>query len=116
MSSFLEKEKKKNKSIYIYGASTKGNTLLQYFKINPKIITAAAERNPEKFGRVTPLTRIPIISEEEARNSKPDYFLVLPWHFKEEFIEREQNFLNFGGKLIFPLPKFEIIKNMIRKI
>lgn len=105
---FLKEEKRKGKSIYLYGASTKGNTLLQYFGLGPETFTAAAERNPEKYGRRTPLTNIPIISEAEARAAKPDYFLVLPWHFKNEFLEREKAFLDSGGKFVFPLPKFEV--------
>ena len=101
---FLRKEKAKGKSIYILGASTKGNTLLQYCGIGKDLITAAAERNPEKFGRRTPGTNIPIISEDEARAAKPDYFLVLPWHFAQEIIKRESTYLDGGGKLIIPLP------------
>jgi NDP-4-keto-2,6-dideoxyhexose 3-C-methyltransferase len=106
---FIKKETKRGKKIYIYGASTKGNTFLQYAKLNNKDIVAAAERNTEKYGKRTPSTKIPIVSEEEARYAHPDYFLVLPWHFKKEFIKREKKFLLNGGKLIFPLPKFEII-------
>jgi len=106
---FLATEKAKGKSIYIYGASTKGNVLLQFCNIDNALITAAADKNPEKWRCRTPVTNIPIISEEEARKAKPDYFLVLPWHFKEEFIKREVDFLASGGKFIFPLPKIEII-------
>ena len=106
----LTTEKAKGKSIYAYGASTKGNVTLQFCNIDHTLITAAAERNSEKWGRRTPTTNIPIISEEEARKAKPDYFLVLPWHFREEFIEREADFLASGGKFIFPLPEIEIIK------
>ena len=105
---FIKNEVNKGKKIYIYGASTKGNTLLQYYGLDSNLITAAADRNPEKWGRVTPNTRIPIISEEEARRSMPDYFLVLPWHFKDNFIERESDFLEAGGHFIFPLPEFVI--------
>lgn len=107
--SFLKTEKTKGKSIYIYGASTKGNVLLQFYEIDGKLITAAADRNPEKWGKRTPKTRIPIISEEEARASKPDYFLVLPWHFRKEFMGREKDFLAGGGRFIFPLPKMDVI-------
>lgn len=106
---FLSGEKAKGKSIYIYGASTKGNVLLQFCGIDSKLITAAADRNPEKWGHYTPATHIPIISEEEARQAKPDYFLVLPWHFQHEFIERETTFLAGGGRFIFPLPELKII-------
>jgi SAM-dependent methyltransferase len=106
---FLTKERENGKSIYIYGASTKGNVLLQYYNIDKNLIIAAADRNPEKWGLRTPTTDIPIISEEEARGKNPDYFLVLPWHFKEEFLKREEDFLKSGGKFIFPLPEIEII-------
>jgi NDP-4-keto-2,6-dideoxyhexose 3-C-methyltransferase len=106
---FLQNEKAGGKKIFVYGASTKGNVLLQYFRIDSSVITAAADRNPEKWGSRTPGTNIPIISEAEARSQKPDYFLVLPWHFKDEFIERESRFLKDGGKFIFPLPEMEIV-------
>jgi hypothetical protein len=105
----LREEKDKGKTIYVYGASTKGNILLNYFGLHNKLITAAADRNPAKWVLMTPGTHIPIISEEDARNAKPDYFLVLPWHFKKEFIEREHEFLTHGGKFIFPLPQVEIV-------
>lgn len=114
---FLTTEKSKGKSIYVYGASTKGNVLLNFYNINDNLITAAADRNPEKWRHRTPGTNIPIISEEDARKAKPDYFLVLPWHFKNEFIEREAEFLASGGKFIFPLPEISIIsgKNSITR-
>lgn len=105
---FLTAEKEKGKSIYVYGASTKGNVLLQFCGIGRDLVTAAADRSGEKWGRRTSGTGIPIVSEEEARKANPDYFLVLPWHFREEFIKREAEFLAHGGKFIFPLPKIEV--------
>jgi len=104
----LSAEKKKGKKIFVYGASTKGNVLLHYFGINASLITAAAERNPEKWGSRTPGTNIPIVSEEVARASA-DYFLPLPWHFKSEFLARESEFRKKGGRFIFPLPDVEVI-------
>ena len=95
--------------IYAYGASTKGNTLLQYYGLNNSHIVAAAERNPMKYGKKTIGSWIPIISEQEARNANPEYFLVLPWHFFNEFKEREKEFLKNGGKFILPLPVPKII-------
>jgi len=106
----LQKLKQEGKKIHIYGASTKGNTILQWCGIDTKIIDYAAERNPDKYGAFTLGTNIPIISEEESRAMNPDYYLVLPWHFKEEFLEREKETLNRGIGLIFPLPTVEIIK------
>ncbi|MCU0554850.1 MAG: hypothetical protein MUF17_08830, partial [Syntrophales bacterium] len=107
--SFIRTEVGRGKKVYVYGASTKGNTVLQYFGLNRDVITAAAERNPDKWGRVTVGTRIPIISEAEARIAKPDYFLMLPWHFLEEFQSREREFLLSGGRFIMPAPRFALI-------
>jgi NDP-4-keto-2,6-dideoxyhexose 3-C-methyltransferase len=109
--SFLKEEKAKGKTIYGYGASTKGNTLLQYFGLGPELITAIAERNPDKWGKKTVGTLIPIVSEVEARTAKPDHMLILPWHFLEEFRKREAEFLKQGGKFIVPMPDFRIIES-----
>jgi 2-polyprenyl-3-methyl-5-hydroxy-6-metoxy-1,4-benzoquinol methylase len=109
LSALLKTLKAEGKVIHIYGASTKGNTILQWCGIDHKIIDFAAERNPDKYGARTLGTDIPIISEAQSRAMNPDYYLVLPWHFKDEFIEREQEILNRGTGLIFPLPKIEII-------
>lgn len=97
------------KRILGYGASTKGNVLLQFCQFGPEQIPAIAEVNAEKFGAYTPGTLIPIIPEAEARAMRPDYFLVLPWHFKAGIVQREKEYLASGGKLIFPLPEIEIV-------
>jgi SAM-dependent methyltransferase len=111
LNSLLKKLKKGGKRIHIYGASTKGNTILQWCGIDHRIIEFAAERNPDKYGAMTLGTDIPIISEDESRAMNPDYYLVLPWHFKAEFLEREREMLEKGIGFIFPLPAIEIIKN-----
>lgn len=97
------------KTILGYGASTKGNVTLQFCGFTAEDIPAIAEVNEEKYGKVTPGTRIPIISEEEARAMNPDYFLVLPWHFKDGILRREKEYLAKGGKFIFPFPEIEIV-------
>lgn len=104
----LIRESEAGKKIFVYGASTKGNVLLQYLGLGAKTVVACADRNPVKWGRRTPGTDIPIVSEEDARR-EADYFLVLPWHFKEEFLAREQEFMQGGGKFIFPLPAVEVV-------
>jgi len=109
LNALLKKLKKEGKKIHIYGASTKGNTILQWCGIDHRIIDCAAERNPDKYGALTLGTDIPIVSEEESRAMNPDFYLVLPWHFKEEFLEREHETLERGIGLIFPLPTIEII-------
>lgn len=107
---FLMKEKSKGKIILGYGASTKGNVLLQYCGITTKYISAIAEVNEDKYGCVTPGTAIPIISEEEARAMHPDYFVVLPWHFRDFILEKEKNYREKTNcKFVFPLPQFEIV-------
>jgi hypothetical protein len=97
------------KRVLGYGASTKGNVVLQFCGIGADLVEAIAEVNPDKFGCYTPGTHIPIISEAEARAMKPDYFLVLPWHFKDGILAREQDYLAGGGKMIFPFPEIEIV-------
>lgn len=106
---FIEQAKNENKTVYGYAASTKANTLLQYFGLDNTSITAIAERNPRKWGRVTPGTNIPIVSEQEFRDANPHYCLILAWHFISEFKDREQAYLNNGGSFIVPCPRFEVI-------
>ena len=106
----LVKFKKKGKTVHVYGASTKGNTILQWCNIDHKLVVCAAERNPDKFGASTLGTEIPIISEAESRAMNPDYYLVLPWHFRDEFLEREKEALEKGTGFIFPVPKVEVFK------
>tara|TARA_E500000178_G_C17016367_1_gene753175 strand:+ start:316 stop:1533 length:1218 start_codon:yes stop_codon:yes gene_type:complete len=97
------------KKIHCYGASTKGNVLLQYYGIDNKLIEYAAERNKLKYNFYTPGSRIKIISEKVSRSLRPDYYLVLPWHFKNEILLRENNIRKKGVKFIFPLPNLQII-------
>ena len=110
LNKLIKELKSEGKSIHVYGASTKGNTILQYSKLDNTLIDYAADRNPEKFGSYTLGTNIPIISEEESRAMNPDYYLVLPWHFKQEFLEREKEALDKGTGFIFPLPTLDIYK------
>ena len=105
----LNSIRRNNETVHCYGASTKGNVLLQYFRIDNKKINFAAERNKNKYGLITPGSKIKIISEKLSRSMKPNYYLVLPWHFKKEILIREQLMRNKGTKFIFPLPKLEII-------
>lgn len=105
----LIKLNKQGKKVFGYGASTKGNVILQYCNITSAHLPFIAEVNEYKFGRKTPGTNIPIISEKEAKSYHPHYLIVLPWHFKKNIIEREKEYLKAGGHLIFPLPKITII-------
>lgn len=107
---FIKKEVERGKKIYVYGASTKGNVILQYYGLDNQLITAAAERSPEKWGKYTIGSWIPIVSEADARAAKPDYFLVLPWAFIDEFYKRETEWRKSGGKFIVPLPEFRILE------
>jgi hypothetical protein len=100
--------KANGETIHLYGASTKGNTLLQASNIDSNLIEYAADRNPDKWGGKTLGTNIKIISEEESRAMKPNYYLVLPWHFKDEMLIRESETMKNGTKMIFPLPTLEI--------
>lgn len=108
---FVDSAVSKGKIIYGYGASTKGNTLLQHFNLDKTKIKAIAERSEYKFGMKTIGTEIPIVSEKEMREQNPDYLLVLPWHFIDEFEKREKDYINKGGSLVLPCPQFKIIGN-----
>lgn len=105
----LKKIKKNNNTICGYGASTKGNILLQFFGIDNYFLDHISDRNKEKDNCYTPGTKIKIITEKKSRNFRPDYYLVLPWHFKNEILEREKNIIKKGTKFIFPLPKLTIV-------
>jgi NDP-4-keto-2,6-dideoxyhexose 3-C-methyltransferase len=103
----LKRLKSEGKRVFGYGASTKGNVLLNYCGLESSLIECIAEVNEDKVGRLTPGSQIPIIAEAEARRQNPDFFLVLPWHFRPFFVEKESAFLKKGGRFIFPLPKVE---------
>ena len=104
----------RGEAVFGYGASTKGNVILQYCGLDDQSIPCIAEVNPDKFGSFTPGTGIPIVSEADAHAMKPDYFLAMPWHFRETILEREADYLREGGRLIFPLPRLEIVSTGIR--
>ena len=95
--------------VYAYGASTKGNVVLQFCGFTASDIACVAEVNEDKFGRYTPGTGIPIVPETEARAGRPDYLMVMPWHFRDGIVAKERNYLEAGGKLLFPLPRIEIV-------
>jgi hypothetical protein len=107
---YLDNIKKKKQTIHGYGASTKGNVLLQFFGIGKNYIDFISERNPQKYNCYTPGSKIKIISEKLSRKLSPDFYLVLPWHFKNEILEREKKIIKNGTKFIFPLPKLSISK------
>lgn len=105
----LRRLKREGRKVYGYGASTKGNVLLQYCGITAELLPCIAEVNESKFGAFTPGTHIPIVPEARARSERPDVFLVLPWHFRRNIIEKEREFLGNGGQLLFPLPEIEVV-------
>ena len=109
MDALMARIKDEGKTVHVYGASTKGNVLLQWYNIDHFKIEYASDRNPDKDGAKTLGTNIKIISEEKSRAMKPDYYLVLPWHFKREFLERESEIIRNGTSMIFPLPEISVV-------
>jgi hypothetical protein len=109
LSKFITEQTKKGRTVYVYGASTRGNTILQYCKLDHRLIKKATDANPEKWGRRTPGTNIQIVSKTEARRDRPDFFLILPHHFLTEIMNEERAYLESGGTFIVPLPKFQTI-------
>ena len=106
---FINKNNKLGKKIFLYGASTKGNTLLQYYGLTNKDIPYAAERTKTKWGKYTIGSGVKILSEKDARKLKPDYFFVMPYGFINEFIKREKKWIKSGGRFILPYPRFKIV-------
>ena len=109
LKTFIKNETGGGKKIYAYGASTRGNSLLQFSELDASLIIAAAERNPDKWGLKMVGTNVPIVSEADAREANPDYFLILPWQFLPEFVRRESRYLRAGGKFIVPLPNPSLV-------
>jgi GDP-D-mannose dehydratase len=105
---FIDTVNNNGKEVWIYGASTKGNCLLQCANLDTSKIRYAVERNLQKVGKMTS-TGIEIISEETMRKNPPAYLLVLPWHFRNEILQRETEFLSNGGQFLFPFPHFEVV-------
>lgn len=105
--SFLEEAKRNGDVVCGLGASTKGNVLLQHFEINDSLVREIGEVNEDKFGSFTPGTLIPLVPEQQVLASDPDYLLILPWHFRS-FFESLPSMK--GRNLVFPLPRFEIVK------
>jgi hypothetical protein len=105
---FVQDALKQGKRICAAGASTKGNVLLQYTGLDASMISAVAEINPDKFGCVTPGSKIPIVNQPDLLSTFPDYLLVLPWHFRDFFLTSD---LFVGQTLLFPLPNVEVVKN-----
>jgi SAM-dependent methyltransferase len=101
--------KENDKSIAGYGASAKGNTLLNYFEINTSMIDYIADLNPLKQGYLTPGTHIPVVDPTKIIEQKPDYLLLLAWNFKDEIMEQQQQIREWDGKFIIPIPDVEII-------
>jgi hypothetical protein len=110
LTGLLRRMRERGQRVFGYGASTKGNVVLQFCGVTPKDLPCIAEVNPDKFGRFTPGTRIPIVSEEVARGRRPHAFLVLPWHFRETILAREAEYLSADGALIFPLPAIRVYR------
>ena len=108
---YLERCRDRGDVVHLLGASTKANTWLQQARVTPELVRAASDRDPRKAGRRTPGTGIPVVSEEASRLLRPDIYLVGPWHFRDEIVRREAAFLGRGGRLAFPLPRLEEVRD-----
>ena len=106
---FFELARAAGKRVYGYGASTKGNIVMNYCGVTKTDLIAIGDRNPEKDGLTTPGTRIPIISHARLRKEQADYLFVLIWHFRKEVIRDESEYIMRGGKLVFDLPRLHVV-------
>ena len=103
---FLNQARSERKTVYILGASTKGNVILQYCGVSESDIAGVGDVNPDKYGSFTPGTLLTIKPEDEVMALNPDYLLILPWHFREFFLKNPKF---RGRKLVFPLPELEVV-------
>jgi len=106
--SFLINAKADDKLVCGYGAAAKGNTLLNYSGIRPDLLPFVADKNPAKQNKFLPGSRIPVFSEEEIYNRKPDYVLILPWNIKVEIQKQLAKIRNWNGKFVTAVPNLEI--------
>ena len=111
----LKKLRSEGKTTFGLGASTKGNVILQFCNLTVADVPCIAEVNEDKFGCFTPGTKIPIIPQAEANAKNPDYYLVMPWHFKNGIVKGMSAYLKSGGSLIFPLPELSIVNDIAEK-
>ena len=106
---FINKCKENQKKIVCYGAPAKGNTLLNFCKVDKTLISFTVDKNIHKQGKYLPGIHLPIKSPDEINKSKPDYLLILPWNLQNEIIE-EMNFIReWGGKFVVPIPEVKIL-------
>ncbi|MEU7940613.1 class I SAM-dependent methyltransferase [Microbispora bryophytorum] len=106
---FLITAAEEGRTVVGYGAPGKGNTLLNHCGIRPDLLSYTVDRNPYKHGRFTPGTRIPVLSPERIEQDRPDYVLVLPWNLRAEITEQLAHIRDWGGRLVFPIPRLEVV-------
>ena len=106
--SFLLKAKSEGKSVAAYGAAAKGNTLMNYAGIRSDLISFVVDRNPNKQGKFMPGSRIPIVAEEQLKEAKPDYVIILPWNLKTEISEQLDYIRAWGGQFVVAVPQMEV--------
>ena len=108
----LNKIKIKN-NLFGYGASARSSTLLNYSKIDNKLIDFIVDKNPLKNGKYTAGSKIKIMSPDKAQKKIKNYkyCVLLAWNFRKEIIADLKK-LKFRGKVLVPLPKTIKIYNV----
>ncbi|GIH62485.1 class I SAM-dependent methyltransferase [Microbispora siamensis] len=106
---FLLDAAAQGRTVVGYGAPGKGNTLLNHCGVRPDLLRYTVDRNPYKHGRFTPGARIPVLPPEQIAADRPDYVLVLPWNLREELTAQLSYVREWGGRLVFPIPRLEIV-------
>jgi 2-polyprenyl-3-methyl-5-hydroxy-6-metoxy-1,4-benzoquinol methylase len=106
---FLIQQKKRNKVVAAYGAAAKGNTLLNYCGIKNDLVKFVVDANPNKQNKFLPASHIPVLSEDEIKNVKPDFILILPWNLKNEITQQLSYIRDWGGVFVVPIPKLQIL-------
>ena len=104
--------KSKRKSVVGYGASARGNILLNYCGIDGEVMDFIVDSTPYKQGLLAPGSHIPIVPEEAINNVQPDFAMILAWNFAEEIMEKQSKYLERGGKFIIPVPEVKVISSV----
>jgi len=106
---FLIGEKLKGKKIIGYGAASKGNTFINYCGIKgTDLINFVVDTSPYKQNRYLPGSHIPVVEEENIRQFKPDFIIILPWNLKDEISEQLSYVQEWGCRFVIFLPEIII--------
>lgn len=105
---FLLDANLKNKKVVAYGAAAKGVTLLNFCGVRKDLINFVVDASPHKRDKFLPGIHIPVVSEDQLKEYKPDYVIILPWNLKNEIQEQLKYIRNWDAKFVTAVPEINI--------